>query len=462
MYFQMNHNTKTLYRWVFRLAAPIALQNIISFSVSLADNLMVGSLGELALSGVYVAVQLQVVLQMLVIGLSAAMSILSTQYWGRKDLESMKIIVGIAIKFSTLAGILFFLSTLLFPEWILRFFTNDMAIVNESMKYMRYIRFTYIFFCITQCLIASMRTVEKVKIGMYLSIVTFLINVFLNWVLIFGKFGIPALGIEGAAIATLVARIVELPIMIIYVRLADKSLSLRFRDLLKHNSLLLKDFFRYGFPVLLGDIFWGLNLAAQGAIVGRLGATALASVSISNTIFSIVTVGMYGTAGASAIIIGKTVGAGEYDLVKEYAKKLQVLFLIIGIVSGTLMFISKDIILNFYNLSESTIIMARQFLTVLSITMVGTSYQMSSLTGIVRAGGSIQFVLFNDLIHVWLIVIPSAMLSAFVFRFPPIIVFACLKCDQILKCFVALIKVNRFKWIRNLTREGHKVKLEAI
>lgn len=456
MHLQMNQQTKDLYKWVLKLAAPIALQNIITYSVSLADNLMVGSLGELALSGVYVAVQLQSILQMLVIGIAAAMSILSTQYWGKKDTDSMKIIVGIALKFSTAAGILFLLSTLLFPEPILRLFTNEKEIVAEGMRYMKYIRFTYVFFCITQCLIASMRTVEKVKVGMYISIVTFCVNVFLNWILIFGNLGFPALGIEGAAIATLAARIIELPIIVIYVRFIDDKLKLRFKDLLKHDNELLKDFFKYGFPVLLGDIFWGFNLATQGAIVGRLGSTALASVSISNNLFSILAVGMYGTAGASSIIIGKTVGSGDYELVKEYAKKLQILFLVIGIVSGTCMFIAKDYVLRLYNISDDTIIMAKQFLTVLSVTMVGTSYQMSSLTGIVRPGGAIYFVLINDLIHVWLVVIPSALLAAFVFHFPPVVVFACLKCDQILKCFVAVVKVNRFKWIKNLTRHSEK------
>ncbi|NLA85245.1 MAG: MATE family efflux transporter, partial [Clostridiales bacterium] len=155
----MEHELKTqskgLYKWVLKLAAPIALQNIITYSVTLADNLMVGSLGELALSGVYTALQLQNILQMLVIGLAAAMSILSTQYWGKRDTDSMKIIIGIALKLSTAAGLLFLLATLAFPESILRLFTNDKAVITEGLKYMKYIRYTYILFCITLCLIAA-------------------------------------------------------------------------------------------------------------------------------------------------------------------------------------------------------------------------------------------------------------------------------------------------------------------
>jgi putative MATE family efflux protein len=445
-----------LYKRVLWLAAPMALQNIISFSVGLADNLMVGSLGELALSGVYVANQIQTMLQMIVIGLGAAVTILSTQYWGKRDIKSIKIIIGIALKFSLGTGLLFFAATLFFPEQVLRLFTNDDGVVISGLEYLTIIRFTYIFFCITQVLIASMRSVEKVRIGMNVSIATFFINVSLNWILIFGHLGAPAMGIEGAAIATLTARVAETIIMIFYIRIVDNKLKFKFKDLIKSDFTLVKDFFKYGFPVILGDIFWGINLSVQGAIVGRLGATPLASVSIANIVFSMMAVAVYGTAGASGVIIGQTVGSGDYETVKLYAKKLQVLFIIIGILSGIALFTVKDYILLLYNLSEDTIAMVTQFLTVLSITIIGTAYQMSSLTGIVRAGGSIYFVLINDLIFVWIVVIPSALIAAFVLHCSPVVVFACLKSDQILKCIVAVVKVNRFKWMKNLTRESVK------
>jgi putative MATE family efflux protein len=445
---------RSLYKWVLLLALPIALQNIITYSVGVTDNIMVGALGELALSGVYVANQIQNILQMLVLGIGAAITVIAVQYWGKKDTDSVKTIIGIALKFSIAVGILFFLVTLLFPVQILQLFTNNQKVIDEGLKYMFIIRFTYIFFCITQVLIASMRSVERVKIGMYISIVTFFVNISLNWILIFGHLGVPAMGIRGSATATLAARILETFIMIFYVRFVDDKIHFKFKDLFRSNFTLLKDFLKYGLPVILGDVFWGINLAVQGAIVGRLGTLALASVSISNVIFSMMSVAVYGTAAASAVIIGKTVGAGDYDMLKLYAKKLQILFLTLGVISGIALFIVKDYILLLYNISGSTKIMAAQFLMILSITMVGTSYQMSSLGGIVRAGGSIYFVLVNDLIFVWLVVIPSAIIAAFVFHAPPVIVFICLKSDQILKCGVAVVKVNRFKWMKNLTRKS--------
>jgi putative MATE family efflux protein len=446
---------RSLYKWILILALPMALQNIIYSSLGLTDNIMVGSLGEFAISGVYVANQIQSIMQTVIFGLCAALTVLAVQYWGKKDTDSVKIIIGIALRIGVTVGLFFFMATLLFPVQILRLFTNDMRVVGESLKYMTIIRFSYVFFCITVVLVSSMRSVEKVKIALYISIVTFFVNVFLNWLLIFGHFGAPALGIRGSAIATLVSNIIETIIMIFYVRFVDDNLHLKFKDLLRSDITLLKDFARYGTPVISGEVLWAVNVAVRGTIVGRLGATVMASVSISDMVFGIISVAVYGTAMASSVIIGKTVGTGDFNLVKQYAKKLQIVFLVLGVISGIALFISKDYIVLLYNISGSTKIMTKQFLILLSFTMIGTSYQMSTLTGIVRAGGSIYFVLVNDLIFIWLVVIPSAMIAAFVLHTSPLIVYICLQSDQILKCAVAVVKVNRFKWMKNLTRTSY-------
>ncbi len=445
---------KTFYKRLFLLALPIALQNIITYSVGLADNIMVGSLGELSLSGVYMANQVMTILQMLVKGLGTCCAVLSTQYWGKRDISSVKNIVGITFKFAFGLALLFFALAFFFPRQVLSLYTNESAVIDEAFKYLQIICFSYIFFAITESLIASMRCVETVRIGTMVSLSTLIINVSLNWVLIFGNLGAPALGIRGAAIATLIARIIETLIMVFYVKRIDKKLHLKVKDLFgSANKLLLKDFFHYGIPILAGDLIWSLNMTAQGMIIGRLGSNAIAAISIANVVFSMVSFGVYGIANATSIIIGKTVGEEKYDLVKMYAKTLQIIFLIGGAVTGLILFTLKDIILLIYDLDSATLGYARQFLTVLSVTVVGTGYQMSALTGIVRAGGATHFVFVNDTIFVWGVVIPSALLAAFVFKAEPWIVFACLKCDQILKCFVAIVKVNRFKWIKKLTRD---------
>jgi putative MATE family efflux protein len=444
---------KAFYKRLLMLAIPIALQNIVSYSVGLADNVMVGSLGEVSISGVYLCNQIQVILQMLTVGIGAAQIVLAAQYWGKGDKSSVKSIIGIALKFALLCAILFWVVVFFFPERILGLYTNDQKVIAEAIKYARIICFTYLFFCITNVLLASLRCIGIVKIGLYISITAFFLNVSLNWVFIFGHLGSPALGVQGAAIATLITRIVECGIVIFYLLFVDKRLIMRIKDILPTNMVLLRDFFRYGFPVILGDILWGINLTVQGGIVGRLGESSIAAVSIANTIFSVISVGVYGTANASAIIIGNAAGEGDAAKVKSYSKKLQKVFLGVGVCTGLLLFLTKDYILLLYHISPATSDIARTLMMVLSITVIGTAYQMSTLTGIVRAGGATHFVLINDIIFVWGVVIPLSLIMAFVVGAPTWIVFLCLKCDQILKCAVAVVKVNRYDWMKKLTKE---------
>jgi putative MATE family efflux protein len=443
----------TLYKHLFMLTLPIALQNIVSYSVGLADNVMVGSLGEVAISGVYVCNQLQIILQMLVSGIGAAQMVLAAQYWGRRDKESIKQIISIAVKIAIAFAVILWVAVFIFPRQILSLYTNDELVVIEAMKYAKIICFSYLFFSISNVLTASLRCIGTVKIGLYISIAAFLLNVSLNWILIFGHFGAPALGVQGAAIATLITRIVECLSILIYVLSVDRKLRMKISDFFHWNNVLRKDFMKYGLPVIMGDILWGINLTVQGGIIGRLGASSIAAVSIVNTIFSVISVGVYGTANASSVIIGNTVGEGDINKVKQYSKKLQLVFLGVGICTGLLLFLIKDYILMFYQITDETKQMASALMLVLSVTVIGTAYQMSTLTGIVRAGGATHFVLINDIIFVWGVVIPLSLFMAFVIGAPTWIVFLCLKCDQILKCAVAVIKVNRYNWIKKLTKD---------
>ena len=445
----------SFYKRLLWLVAPLALQNVITYSVSLADNMMVGQLGELSLSAVFVSNQVQNILHMLVMGLSAALIVLAAQYWGNQDRQRTQAVVGIALRFGLTAAAMVLLATVFWPRQILRLFTDEEAVIEAALPFLSIVRWSYLFFCLTQILIAAMRCVETVKIAFYLSLVTLAVNVSLNWLLIFGNLGFPALGLRGAAIATLAARIAETTAILSYVVFVDQKLRLRLKNLLWRDRDLTRRFVRYGLPVVIGDITWGINIAVQGAIIGRLGATALASVSIANVIFSIIGVAVYGTAGASAVIIGQAVGSGDIEKVKQYARTLQGVFLVVGVLTGLVMFALRLPILSLYDLEPDTLVMARQLLTVLSIMIVGTSYQMSTLTGIVRAGGATHFVLLNDLFWIWVVIMPSAFLAAFVFEASPVVVFAILKADQILKCGVAVVKVNRFRWIKNLTTGDH-------
>lgn len=445
---------KSFYKKLFLLALPMAGQSILTYSVGLADNIMVGQLGDTALSGVYMANQWMTLLQKFVTGFSTASLVLATQYWGKRDTDSIKTIVAMTAKFCLACSLIFFVLAFFFPRFVLGMYTNEEAVIAESIRYMRIVCVSYLFYCVTEVLMTSMKCVETVGIGLYISICTLIVNVGLNYLLIFGKLGFPALGIRGAAVATLAARIMEAVIMVYYVKVKDHKLKMTLRDIFRHSRVLLKDYIHYGIPIFAGSAVWGINMTVQSAIFGRLGESAISAVSISNNLFNIISVAMYGVSSATGIIIGKTVGSGDYELVKKYAKTLQLVFIGMGVATAIVMYSSHWLIPVLYpTILPETAEVTYQLICVLSIMVLGTAYQVSCLTGIVRAGGCTHFVFVNDTIFVCCVLIPSGLIAAFVLGAPTWVVFACLKCDQLLKCIVAVVKVNLFKWIKNITRD---------
>ncbi len=451
---------KEFYRTLIKLAIPISLQNAVTFSVSFADNLMIGTLGDSAISGVYVGSQLQTVLQMFVGGIEGAILILAAQYWGRRDTSSIKKIVAIGVRFALAVGVVATLLAFSLPGPIMTVFTNDASVIEVGTPYVRIVGLSYLFFCISQVMVASMRSVETAKIGMYVSFMTLFTNVLLNYLLIFGKLGLPALGVVGAAVATLISRIIEALVMVIYVRFADKKLRFRFSDLMKRDRQLLRDFVRYGLPVIGGQVVWAANMMGQTMILGRFSAGVIAATSITGMLHNMIYIWMNGFSSAVGIITGKTVGAGQIEKIRPYSRTVQVIFLGIGVISGIVVYLLKTPFISLYNASPEAVAYSEQFMTVITFTIVGTCYQAACLFGLVKSGGDISFVFKNDTIFVFLVVLPSAII-AMVLGAPPWVVFACLKCDQILKCFVAFVKINRYNWMKNLTRDNPEAETPA-
>ncbi len=444
---------RSFYRTLIALAIPISLQNLITFAVGFADNLMIGRLGDNAISGVYVGGQVQTVVQMFIGGVEGAILILATQYWGKKDTESIRRVVSIGVKLAAMVGAVFSLVTVLFPGPIIGLFTKEPGVIAEGTVYLQIVGFTYLFFSVSQVMIASMRSVETAKIGLYISIMALIVNVGLNYILIFGKLGLPALGVKGAAIATLISRVLEMSVSVGYVFFADKKLRLSVRDLLHTDRQLLRDFIKYGLPIIGGQVVWSVNMLANTKIMGVYSAGVMAAVSITGMLHNLIYVWMNGLSSAVGVITGKTVGAGKYETMKEYARTVQVIFLLVGVLSGGIVFLARDGFVGLYDVTPEALSYSREFINVISVTIIGTCYQAACLFGLVKSGGDISFVFKNDTIFVFLVVLPSAIICQWLAA-PAWVVFAALKCDQILKCFVAVVKINRFNWMKNLTRES--------
>ncbi|NLG24955.1 MAG: MATE family efflux transporter [Clostridiales bacterium] len=445
---------KAFYRRLAALALPIAGQNVLSFLVGLGDNAMVGGLGEAELSGVYVVNQIQNVLGMLMIGLGAAVVIIAAQYYGKGDVKSVKTVSMTAMRFAIGAGLIVTAGMALFGRQILGLLTTDQAAIEQGMRYLRWAVWTYMMFCISGVLGATLRCAGIVRITALISSVTAILDLLLNYVMIYGKLGLPAMGVAGASASTVITRALELAALVTYLFRIDRKLQFKLRDLTLRSRRLTRDFFVYGGPVILGDIFWGIGGTAQAAIIGRLGNAVMSASSAALALFQVFAVFVYGASSAGSLIVGQEIGKDHFDLAKKYTRTLQLVYPMIGVASSLLvLLLFRPALLLYPGLEPETLQYIRQFMYVLAVMIIGTSYQMSTLQ-IVRAGGATHFVLFNDLIFVWLVVIPLSSLMAFHWGGAPWMVFACLKCDQWLKCAVAAVKVNRFRWMKNLTRRS--------
>jgi putative MATE family efflux protein len=410
----------------------------------------------MAISAVFIVNQIQFLLQMILNGVADGTVVICSRYWGEKNLADIKKAASAALRTGLIISAVMLAAVQIFPRPILSIFTDKPAVIDEAVRYIRIVSFSYVFFAATQVLLGMLRSVECAMVGFVDSCAALVVNLVLNYGLIFGHFGLPAMGIRGAAIATLVSRIVELSIVVLYLAFLDRRLRVKPAELFRTDREITGKFFKVALPVMASGTSWGIAMAIQTAFLGHLEESVITANSIASTLFQVVSVFIYGSATASSVMIGKTMGEGRDDpdgLKKEIRHRagwMQILFLCLGAATGLILFSSRGLILGFYDIGPETERLARQFMAVLSVTVVGTAYQMACLTGIVRGGGDTKFVFINDLIFMWGIILPTSYLAAFVFQFPPVVIFACLKADQILKCFVAVVKVNRYGWMKKI------------
>lgn len=454
---------KTFYRAFFALTLSLALQNLLTFGVNLMDTVMLGRYSQEAMSGVSLCNQIQFLLQMLVGGTGEGAVVLGSQYWGRNKLEPIPSIIGVALRFGAVLSALLFGAVLLFPGRLLGLLSNDPGVIAQGRAYFQIICFSYVIFTVTNILVASLRSVGVVKIGYAISFSTLCINVTLNYLLIYGNFGCPELGVRGAAIATLVSRCVELLIVVYYLKHREKKLNLTLRKLLFIDASYWRDYNQVCAPVLVNQALWGVAQMVQTGILGHLGGDVTAANAIAVQVYQVLSVVAYGAASASGIVVGRSIGEGRRDALRPLVTTLQVLFTAIGLVSGGLIFLARAPILAVFGaaLTERARGLAVQFMAVIAVTTVGTSYQMACDTGIIRGGGDTAFSARMNLVSMWGIVVPFSAMAAFWWKSPPVVVFFLLKWDQIYKIIPVALRLHSWKWVRSVTRPDRPEKEET-
>ncbi len=429
---------KAFYRGFFSLTLSLALQNLLTYGVNMMATVMLGRSSQTAMSGVSLCNQVQFLLQMLVVGAGEGAVVLGSQYWGKNRLEPIPHIIGAALRFGGALAAVLFAAVLFFPGQILHLISNDEAVIAEGVAYFQIICFSYIVFTLTNILAASLRSVGIVKIGYVISFSTLCINVCLNYLLIYGNLGFPELGVRGAAIATLTSRCVELLIVLYYLKYKEARLNLTAKKLLRIDTSYL----------------WGAAQMVQTGILGHLGGDVTAANAIAVQVYQILSVIAYGAASASGILVGKTIGQGRKEELQPLVHTLEILFVIIGLLSGLAIFALRQPILAVFGgaLTDRAAGLSLRFMAVMAVTTVGTAYQMACDNGIIRGGGDTAFSAKMNLISMWLIVVPSSALAAFWWQCPPEVVFFLLKWDQLYKIIPVTLRLHSWKWVRNVTR----------
>lgn len=440
---------KEFYKTFLILCVTLMLEQAVILSVNLADNIMLGNYSEVSLSGVAAVNQIQFVLQQIVYGISNGVIVLGCQYFGENKKEPVKKLSVIGFYTEMLVAFSLFAAVSLNPYGALKIFTNDAAVISEGVKYINIIKFTYPFFACTAIMLASLRIMQCVKIALIVSIVSLCVNCCINYILIFGNFGMPQLGVRGAAIGTLSARITECIIVFCFIKLKFRKIKLR--NYIKPDLHLSHDYYKVCMPIVLSSLMWGVSNAVQTVILGHIDTSAMAAYSISSTLFLLLKVTSVGAASAASVLIGKEIGRGGAKI-KEYSKSLQCIFIFIGIVLGLSLLALKNPILRFYSISSETHELANMFFIIQAVVITAMSYEMPVNTGIIRGGGDTKYVMVLDFISIWLIVMPLSFYMAFGLKASAVAVVCCLNSDQIFKCVPAAIYVNFCNWQKKLTR----------
>lgn len=448
----MSLEDKRFYSNVARLVMPMAIQNLINVGVTSTDVIMLGKVGEIALSGVSLANQVYFILSLLFFGLTSGACVLTAQYWGKKDTRTIEKVMGMSFRISLLAAAVFTLAALVFPALLMRIFTTDQAVIEAGVSYLRIVAFSYMLSAFTNVYLNIIRSVEKVVIATVVYGTSLLANIIFNAIFIFGLLGVPAMGAAGAALGTLLARTIEVLIVVFYAVKMNDVVKIRWRDFFVKDKALGKDFFTYAFPVLLNELAWGAGMAAISAIVGHLGSSAVAAHSVAQVCRQLSMVIGFGISSAAAIMIGKAIGEKKEELAREYGRRFVKIAVLCGIGGGLLILGISPLVKSLLNLTP----LAKSYLTAMMLIMsyyvVGQSVNTTMIVGIFRAGGDTRFGLILDVSVMWLCSILGSAVGAFVLGIPMPWVYILLCSDEIIKIPFSVYRYKTYKWLRNVTR----------
>ncbi|ETO96678.1 MATE efflux family protein [Lachnoanaerobaculum sp. MSX33] len=437
---------------ILRLAVPIVLQNIVTTAVNSADVIMLGFVGQDALSAGSLANQVMFILNLVYTGISSGVIMLAAQYWGKKDTKTIEHIMGIGMQLSMFISSMFFIMAFFFPHILMRIFTNDVNLITAGIPYLRMVSFSYLFMSFSQVYLCAMRSIERVNFSTVTNAVALILNIILNAVFIFGLFGAPKLGIIGVALATVIARGVEFTICVID-NFIPKAIHFHIKNVLEVNKILFFDFMKYSLPAFGNEIVWGVAFSMYSVIMGHLNSDIVAANAVVVVARNLGTVACFGIADAGAIILGKSIGSGNTDTIKSDSSRFVKITSISAILGGIVIFLLRPVFFSMTDLTPT----AQSYLSImLFINMyyiVGQAFNTAMICGVFRSGGDSKWGFFCDILDMWCYSVPLGFISAFVLKLPPMWVYFLICTDEFVKIPFVYKHYKSYKWLKNITRD---------
>ncbi|MCR5448811.1 MAG: MATE family efflux transporter [Solobacterium sp.] len=434
---------------------PITLQYILNYAVSITDSVMVGSLGDLAVTAVTQATQPYTLFYTFLYGLGAGGTVLISQYWGKQDIPAIRNLMGLLYRIVIAVCVFWCGLCILFPAHILGFFTNSEAVVETGLQYFRIAVLAYPLTAMTVCYFNGLKGTEDVKYATAVYAASSVVNVAANAVLIYGLFGLPAMGVRGAALGTLIARAFEFLNMLYYAAYREDRICFRLRDILHIDTSVLPVYIRTSIPVLGNDLLWGLGGTMQVAIFGNLGETMATATSVAAMMNQLAMVLVYGAANAAAVLVGKQTGTGDEEKAWEMGKTFLVLGVIIGVLTCCIVLLARWPFLMLYpNITDSSRLLASQIILVIAFLMVLRTLENICIIGVLRGSGDTRTAFLIDMGCQWLIGLPLGYLSAFVWKWPVLAVYAIMCTDICVKDLLCIRRILKGNYIHNLTEQA--------
>lgn len=436
---------------MLHLVVPIAIQQFMLALVSATDALMLGFVDQTSLSAVSLAGQVQFVLNLFVAGIAAGCGIMIAQYWGKRDTASIEKVMPVALYTNLLSGGIFTVLALIIPGGLMRIFTNDPLLIANGASYLRAVALSYVFCGISQIYLILLKNTGHAALSSKISSSAVIINIVLNAILIFGLFGVPRLGIVGAAYATVTARLVELVWAYFAVRHAH-HVAIRWSGILHTSKVLAKDFWYYTTPALGAALVWGIAFVLYSVILGHMGSDAVAANSIASIVKSMVQCVIRGVSAGAGILVGNLLGANELEKAKNYGGRITRISILIGVVTGTILIILSPFVSHVAPMSDIARGYLQFMMVVLGFNLMGQSVNTTVLDGIFCAGGDAKFDMIGNLGAMWCFSVPLGFITAFVFHAPVWLVYIIISLDEIVKLPAVYKHYKKYVWIRNITR----------